>query len=319
MVTIMRNLPKSSQPVSIAFLLLPQFSNLCLSNALEPLRAANGYATRRAYNWQFVSLDGKPVRSSSGMAVMPDCALAELATVDRFYVIASYGHLDADTPDLRRALRFAARRAGQVFGLDTGAWHMAAAGLLNGRKATVHWDVLEAFSERFLDVQVVQALWVEDGDMLTCAGASATVDLSRHLIAKDISPAIALDVEALFTPPVQQDATQSPHSLLSRATRVMRDHLEAPLPLADLAVRLNTSPRTLSRRCEANLGLSPGQLYRHIRLSAARQLVEGSALSVSEIAIRCGYDNPSAMTRAFRQRFGAPPRAFRGETASKLT
>jgi len=309
----MHNLPKQSDdPINIAFLLVDRFSNLCLSNALEPLRAANGFAKTPRYVWRFYSLDGAPVRSSSGITVLPDSTIHGLNRTDRLYVISSYGHLDNDTPQMRRALQTAARRSGAVFGLDAGAWLMASAGLLKGRRATIHWDILDAFSERFLDVDVDHAPWVEDGDRLTCAGASATLELSRHLIAHDISSAIALDVEALFTSPVRSDlAAPGRDALVTRATRLMRENIELPLDMGDLAHRLKSSPRTLTRRCQTALEMTPGQLYRHIRLSAARQLVESSEVSVAEIAVRCGYEDPTALTRAFRQRFGAPPRAFR--------
>lgn len=312
---IMQNVPKpTAETMKIAFLLVDRFSNLCLSNALEPLRAANTFAAAPRYSWQFYSLDGAPVRSSSGIAILPDSAIHGLNRADRLYVISSYGHLDNDTPAMRRALQFVARRSGSVFGLDTGAWLMAAAGLLKGRRATVHWDILEAFSERFLDVSVEHATWVSDKDVLTCAGASATLDLSRHLIAQDISPAVAMDVEALFTPPIRSNAFPAMrNSLVARAARIMREHIETPLDMTDLSRTLKTSPRTLSRRCQSALGMTPGQVYRHIRLTAARQLVEGSDASIAEIAVRCGYDDPTALTRAFRLRFGAPPTAFRRE------
>ena len=311
----MQKLPKPPrEPLKIAFLLVDRFSNLCLSNALEPLRAANSFAPLPTYTWQFYSLDGAPVRSSSGVAILPDNAIHELSYADRLYVIASYGHLENDTPATRRAMQIAARRSKAVFGLDTGAWLMAAAGLLKDRRATVHWDILDAFSERFLDVAVEQASWVADRDVLTCAGASATLDLSRHLIARDISPAVAMDVEALFTPPARSDALPAVRdSLVARAARIMRKHIEVPLDINHLSQSLKTSPRTLSRRCQSALGMTPGQLYRHIRLTAARQLVEGSDASIAEIAVRCGYDDPTALTRAFRLRFGAPPTAFRQE------
>ncbi|MCK0151181.1 GlxA family transcriptional regulator [Marivita sp. S6314] len=311
--------PKSPEDqIKIAYLLVDRFSNLCLSNALEPLRAANGFAAQPVYTWHFYSLDGAPVRSSSGLQVMPDGAIGGLSHVDRLYVISSYGHLENDTPHMRRALQAAARKADRVFGLDAGAWLLASSGLLKGRKATIHWDILDAFSERFLDVTVEHATWIADRDVLTCAGASATLELSRHLIAEDISPAIALDVDGLFTPPVRSETLPAVRdSLVARATRLMRENVEAPLRLDHLADALNTSPRTLTRRCQSALGMTPGQLCRHIRLSAARHLVESSTLSISEIAVRCGYEDPTALTRAFRTRFGAAPRAFRGETAIK--
>ncbi|WP_072779310.1 GlxA family transcriptional regulator [Marivita hallyeonensis] len=313
----MQTLPESTPPLRrIAVLLLDRFSNLALSNAIEPFRAANEFIAQPGYAWSFLSLDGGPVTSSSGLSVLPHRALEKMGPVDRLYVVASYGHLTHDTPNLRRALARAARRANQVIGLDSGPWLMASAGLLSGRRATLHWDLLQAFSERFLDVEADHALWVEDGTRITCAGATATLDLSRHLISRDLGPAVAMDVTSLFTAPQPVDAGPTTgDTLVHRAMRVMRGTLEDPLPLPALARRLGTSPRTLSRRCQDSLGLTPGQLYRHLRLSAARRMVESSGLSVSEIAVRCGYEDPTALTRAFRARFGAAPRTFRSKTA----
>jgi transcriptional regulator GlxA family with amidase domain len=273
-VSFMQNPPDSSAArLKIGFLLIDRFSNLCLSNALEPLRAANSFADAPVYSWAFYSLDGDAVRSSSGMAVLPNGKIHDLTRVDRLYVIASYGHLANDTPATRRALLHADRRCGAMFGLDAGAWLMA----------------------------------------------SATLGLSRHLIARDVSPAVALDVDALFTPPVRSDALPSIRDpLLTRATRIMRENIEQPIDINDLSARLNTSPRTLTRRCRAVLGMTPGGVYRHIRLSAAKALVEGSTASIAEIAVRCGYEDPTALTRAFRKRFGSAPRTLRGESATAL-
>ena len=311
----------ASPPLSIGFCLLDRFSNLCLSNALEPLRAANGFAAKPRYRWRFFSLDGEPVRSSSGLRLLPDAPLQEMAPVDRLYVIASYGHLELDRPATRRALHRAGRRAGLVLGLDAGAWLLAGAGFLEGRRATLHWDLVDAFSERFLDIQVERSLWVADGPVITCAGAMATLDLSRHFICVDLGAAVALDVEALLSAPPPGEVTslsgaETRDPLLARMSRLMRATLEQPLPLAELARQLGTSPRTLTRRCKARIGQTPGQFYRHIRLSAARQMVEAGPASVTEIALRCGYEDPTALTRAFRRRFGQSPRALRRAIAT---
>ncbi|SNR27243.1 GlxA family transcriptional regulator [Puniceibacterium sediminis] len=300
-------------PIKITFLLFGRFSNLCLANCLEPMRAANGFVPHPAYRWRFATLDGGPVRTSSGLPVLPDAALAEMGAVDRLFVMASYDHLGHDSPATRRALARAGQRAGQVVGLDAGAWLMAGAGLLTDRRATIHWDLAEAFAERFLDVTVEHESHLQDGDRVTCAGAMAAFDMTRAMIRDDLGPAIALDVDGLFLTerPSPQSPSRRGDPLVSRATALMRARLEAPLPQEDLARTLGTTPRTLARRCQAALNLTPGALYRHLRLSAARQLVESSVLPVSEIALRCGYEDPTALTRAFRLRFGASPQTLR--------
>ena len=146
---IMQKSPKNTRTSKIiAILLIDRFSNLCLSNAIEPMRAANGFASSPIYNWAFYSLDGAPVRSSSDLTILPDGAIGDMDQADRLYVISSYGHIEKDTSRMRRAIRSAARRSQSVFGLDTGAWLLASAGVLKGRNATIHWDILDAFAER---------------------------------------------------------------------------------------------------------------------------------------------------------------------------
>ncbi len=309
-------------PITIAFLVFDRFSNLCLSNCIEPLRAANDVAYTRLFDWRILTLDGAAAQSSSGIQVLPHdalaAALAEMGRWDYLFVHASYDHLRHDNGATRQALRRAAGRAGTVIGLDAGPWLMAAAGLLNGRRATLHWDMLDSFSEQFLEVEVERARAVRDGPVITCAGAMSAFDLTLDLIAQHAGMATRLDVEDQFmhgnerSPP--QDAAargQGGDPLVRRAVGLMRDHVERPLSLIALAHRLTCQPRTLDRRFRRALGAPPGTVYRHLRLSEARKLLGGTQLSVAEIAVRCGYESPAAMARAMRRRYGRAPTALR--------
>ncbi len=303
-------------PTRIAFLIFDQFSNLCLANCLEPLRAANTQTASHAFDWQIFTVDGAPVHSSSGLQVMPHAPLAELNRCDYLFLTASYEHDRHDTPRNRRALQSASRLAGATVGLDAGPWLMASAGLLDGRRATVHWDLLDAFTEHFLDVDAEQARYLCDGPMVTCAGAMSALDLTLDLISEHRGIAARLDVEALFMhkdPPVGagDETTRTRDPLVSKALGVMREHLERPLPLENLARRLSCQTRTLDRRFRAGLGAPPGTVYRHLRLASARKLLEGSTLGVAEIAVRCGYESPAALTRAIRRQYGATPSSLR--------
>lgn len=303
-----------SRPVRITFLLFPEFSNLCLANCIEPLRAANTLTSQNAFDWQIVTADGQACRSSSGIDILAGAALPKAEAADYLFVVASYAHERHDTPANRRLLRAAARRAGVTVGLDAGPWLLASAGLLNGRRATVHWDLLDAFTEKFLEVEASQARVIRDGAYVTCAGAMSAMDLTLDLIAQHLGLSARLEVEALFLrgdPPLGHGGAAVEDPLVRRALAVMRDTVERPLPLADLARRLSCQPRTLARHFRARLGAPPGTVYRHLRLSAARKLIEDSRLSISEIALRCGYDSPAAMTRAIRRAYGASPSALR--------
>ena len=306
----------ATTPVRIAFLIYDQFSNLCLANCLEPLRAANTQTSSHAFDWQIFTPDGAPVLSSSGMQVLPHAPLAELSPCDYLFVTASYDHQRHDTPSNRRALQRAARLAGVTVGLDAGPWLMASAGLLDGRRSTVHWDLLDGFTEQFLEVEAEQARVIRDGPMMTCAGAMSALDLTLGLISDHLGIAARLDVEALFIhkdPPIGSDRDQNAvrDPMVSRALGFMRENLEHPLSLDVLARQLSCQSRTLDRRFRARLGAPPGTVYRHLRLASARKLLEGTNLGVAEIAVRCGYESPAALTRAIRREYGVTPSGLR--------
>lgn len=301
-------------PRRIALLLFDQFSNLCLANCLEPLRAANTLTGQAGYDWQILTPDGAPVQSSSGIEVLPHAALGEMGQVDYLFVLASYHHERHDTPQTRQRLRDAARKADVVIGLDAAPWLLASAGVLAGRRATIHWDLLDAFTERFLDIEVARARVLRDGACWTCAGAMSALDLTLELIAETLGIATRLDVEALFLhgdPPLGREEMHGDDPLVRRALSLMRDTVERPLDLAALASALSCQPRTLDRRCRARLGAPPGRVYRHLRLSTARKLLEDGGLPVAEVALRSGYENPAALARALRKHYGASPSELR--------
>lgn len=307
---------ETREPIRIAFLIFDQFSNLCLANCLEPLRAANTQSAANVFEWRFFTVDGDAVQSSSGMQVVPHAPLRDLDRCDYLFLTASYDHERHDTPTIRRLLRGAARKSEVVVGLDAGPWLMASAGLLNGRRATVHWDLLDAFMEQFLDVTAEQVRYLRDGPMMTCAGAMSALELMLDLISAHRGIATRLDVEALFMhgdPPVGEGGArgQVRDALVSRALRLMRDNLETPLPLEHLAKKLTCQPRTLDRHFRAGLGAPPGTVYRHLRLASARKLLQETGLSIAEIAVRCGYESPAALTRAVRRQYGATPSGLR--------
>jgi len=305
-----------SDPVRIGLLVFDAFSNLCLANCLEPLRAANTLAHRPAFDWQILTCDGAPALSSSGLQVVPDAALRDTGPLDYLLVLAGYTHEAHDTPATRRALRTAAAKAGTVVGLDAGPWLLASAGLLTGRRATIHWDLLDAFREAFLDIEVEQARILRDGPRWTCAGAMSALDLTMGLIADHLGLSARLEVEALFIqgdPPLDaargRQAVSDP--LVRQALALMRENVETPMPLTAVAHALSCQPRTLDRRFRARLGAPPGVVYRDLRLAAARRLLETTSLSVAETALRCGYDSPAALSRAMRRRYGMTPSELR--------
>ncbi len=316
-----------------AFLLFDAFSNLCLANAVEPLRAANTIAGRTLYTWRFLTLTGACATSSSGMSVDPAAALSVREAGDALFVVASYAYRRHANAASSGALRRAAPRFGTLVGLDTGSWLLAHAGLLDGHTATIHWETQEAFAERFPEVDVLFARHVISGDRVTCGGGATALDLMLALIAAHHGEALALDVAGLFRfedrhGPDAGDATglarqgyadarpgdETPgdgEPIVARAITAMQDHIEEPLPIKTLARMTGTTQRGLETRFRRAFGATPRTVYQHIRLAGARRLLEETDLSIAEIAVRCGYGDPSALARAFKAHFGQSPTSWR--------
>ncbi|MEL7343507.1 MAG: GlxA family transcriptional regulator [Pseudomonadota bacterium] len=309
-----RNPPQGKQTVVV--LLFERFSNHCLANAVEPLRATNELLGREAYAWDFVTLDGKGVASSSGLPVQPAARLADHPGGDVLFVMSSYDTPRLATPAATRALKSATRRFTTVAGLDTGSWLMAASDLLEGRRATIHWNDFVAFSEAFPNVDAVPDRVVFDGRWITCGGAMTAFDMVREMIRRTHGEAIRLEVEAFFLHPTAERPrhltmnVQGP-GLVYDALAAMSDAIEDPLPIEVIAKRAGTTPRTLTRAFNAQLGAPPQTVYKRLRLMAARRHAEQSDYSITEIALRCGYEDPAAMTRAFKAEFGQTPSSYR--------
>lgn len=303
------------------FLLFDNFSNHCLANTVEPLRAANTLAGKQLYEWRFLTLDGAPATSSSGMRVTPLDALRH-SQGDLLAVMPSYGFRAIDGPEVITQLRRAARRYQKLAGLDTGSWLLARAGLLQGYQATIHWDELSSFAEEFPDIEVKRERFVLDGDRITCSGAMAAFDLTMHLISKAYGKMLAIEVAQLF---MSKESAQSHQPIqtvenksVNMALSLMQENLEHPLPITTIARHVGCSQKTLETRMIANLDAGPQTVYRRLRLNLARKLVSETDQSVSEVAGRCGYENASAMTRAFKREFGLSPRDLRRKAGTGL-
>lgn len=303
----------------IDLLLFDDFSGHCLANTVEPMRAANTLAGRQLYAWRFVTVSGESATSSAGMAVRPDAKLAECQG-QMLIALPSYRYRRFGTQAVLRGLRAASSRYQIMAGFDSGAWLLAAAGLLDGRAATIHWEELPGFAEDFPQVQTQRLRHVQDKDRITCTGALAAFDLMLDLIGQRHGPALRLEVAALFMSPEVTEApaltmseTQARSRSVARALSLMQEHIETPLSIREIARQVGRHRKDLEHRMKAQLGATPQAIYRRLRLIQARKLVLETDLTVAEVALRTGYEDPSAMTRAYRQEFGATPRQMRSD------
>ena len=302
-------------PQKIGFLLLNQFSMIAFASAVEPLRAANRQANKALFEWVVVSAEGQSSTASNGMLIQTNTCIEALKECCIVFVCAGVRVRENTNKAILNLIRRLDRNGAVIGAICTGTYVMAAAGLLDDRRCTIHWEHIDGLSEEFPNLDITNDLFEIDGNRVTCAGAMAAFDLTRQMIQSHLGNAIALDVDAMLMHDEglgMKDARRpnSGHNPVQRAIAEMHKNIERPLPLSDIA-QLATCPlKTLSRRFQASLGTSPGQVYRHIRLTEARQLIESTSLSISEIALRCGYESPTALSRAFRLRFGVAPTAL---------
>jgi AraC family carnitine catabolism transcriptional activator len=301
---------------TISVLLCDSFSNHCLANAIEPFRAANTIARTQLYSWSHWSLEGGTVTSSSGLPVETISWSDAAPRGDFLFIMPSYGFTDLASPRMCQVLRAASERYATIVGMDTGAWLLAKAGLLEDRKATIHWDEFTNFSETFPSVMAVEDRYVLADDIATCGGASTTFELTLELIKQHHSPMFALEVAALFMHGDRLDLHNpfhrlAPGALVQRATTLMRRNIEQPLTIPALSRQLRTDQKVLEQHFRAEFGKTPLAVYKSIRLREARRLVKLTSLTIAEIANRCGYQDASAMTRAYRTEYSTTPREHR--------
>ena len=315
--TIFRRDPTA---LTIAMLVLPQASILEVGSSLDPLRSANRHLGAEIFRWRVVSPDGRAVPLTCGIELPSTGPLAAAHGADALIVIAGYRQAEVATRPLIRDLRRMGRGFRMIGGIDAGAWVLARAGLLDGYRATVHWEDLEDLAAAHPDVEVVPDRFVIDRNRVTAGGAAPAADLMLHLIASRHGPALARQVAASFITETRpgsdpQIAPVSPGSRtdarVAAAVARMEARIDSPESVAQTAVAVGLSPRRLETLFRQAYGLSPGAFALMLRLQAARRMVTDTTHPVADIALRCGFSSQSTLTRAFTRRFGQPPTALR--------
>jgi len=307
-------------PLTIALLVLPHSSILEVASTLDPLRAANRHLGSEAYRWRVVTPDGQPAALTCGIELPSSGPLSAAEGADALIVIAGYRLAEVATRPLIRELSRMARSFPLLGGIDAAPWVLARAGLLNGHKATVHWEDLEDLAAAFPEIDVQPTRFVIDRNRVTASGAAPAADLMLHLIRCRHGAPLARQVAASFLTIARDgsepqiaahgtDSTLDPR--VAQAIARMEATLDAPEPMSTLAHSVGLSPRrmeALFRRC---LGTTPGAYALSLRLAAARRLLTDTRHPLSEVALRTGFSSPSTLSRAFRNAFDTPPGALR--------
>ena len=300
------------------FLLLPEFTLLAFSSALDPLRIANQLAQRPLYGWRVLSEDGRSVLSSSGVDVGANSTLENLSPDMRLFVCSGNKGIGAASDATLAAVRRHARFGGKLGGICTGAMTLARAGLLDGKRFTLHWENKPGFSEVFPNLTPTDNRFEDDCGILTCGGGSAATEMILSEIARDYGQEFAIFVADMCLNDLNKPSRQAQRSSLARAidsrnpkvlaaVQCMHANIEDPLTLEEIAHESSLSRRQLERHFHNLLSGSPATVYRNIRLEHARALVVETDMSVLEIATACGFNSTSVFSRHFKKRYGNTP------------
>jgi transcriptional regulator GlxA family with amidase domain len=305
----------------IAFLAFPGFQILDVTGPLSAFDIASRYA-KGAYTVRVFASSPGAISSSSGA-----CLVAEPypRRPDFHTVIVSGGNGVLAAAEDKRLLGFvktAARRAERVASVCSGVAVLATLGLLDGRRATTHWNRSADFAHRFPAVRLEpDRIFVKDGKLWTSAGITAGIDLALAMIAEDLGETIARQTARQLVVYYRRPGGQSQFSALLELDRPggrfgallgwAREHLQERLDVERLAERSAMSPRHFARLFARETGMTPARAIERLRVEVAREKVEAGPDSIEGIAARCGFGEPERMRRSFLRVFGQPPQALR--------
>ncbi|MGK5680890.1 GlxA family transcriptional regulator [Actinoplanes sp. URMC 104] len=302
----------------VLIVLFDGVQSLDVTGPLEVFAAAGGYRVTTA------SPAGAPIRTASGLTLVPDGALGNQAP-DTLVVPGGAGTREPPS-DVVSWLRTTGAGAERIMSVCTGAFLLAAAGLLASRRATTHWQYCSTLARRFPDVTVeADPIFVRDGPVSTSAGVTAGIDLALALVeedrGRDTALAIARSLVMFLRRPGSQAQVSAPLTAqiahrepLRDVQRLIVEHPEADLSVPALAARANLSPRQFTRAFAEQTGTSPGRYVDRVRLETARRLLQDTTDAIAEVARAAGYGTPEAMRRAFVQALGVAPAEYRRRT-----
>ena len=294
---------------------------LDLANPAHAFTAASGPDGKPLYEFTTCSSSGAALDSASGFSIVPERDLSALETADTIVVPAYERVFDPPPVEVSEALHRAHGRGARVISVCTGAFALAHAGLLDGRRATTHWAFAADLAARFPRVEVdASVLYVDEGEVMTSAGVSAGLDLALHVIRSDFGAAVGAAVARRMVAPPHREGGQAqfydrqspPAEGTLEPTRAWAaQRLAEPLDVAAMARHAAVSPRTFARRFREETGTTPLRWLLSQRVLEARRLLEESDLPVEDLAWRCGFGTAASLRDHFRRATATSPSAYR--------
>ncbi len=304
------------------FLLLPNYSMIAYSSAVEVLRMANRLRNETLYEWPTYTLTGAPVPASNGMTILPDAAIADMHDLHALFVCAGVRVGQQWNPIIKTHLQRAAKANVILGGICTGTQILATAGMLEGYRCTIHWENLASLRETSPKIFVSEELYELDRDRYTVSGGTAALDMMYELVKRQHGKELAVSISEQFVCDRMRgeyDRQRVPLKLLIgadqpkliEAVELMESNLEELINLDDLSSLVGVSRRQLERLFRKYLGCVPSRYYLDLRLKKARQLLLQTSISISDVAIACGFVSASHFSKSYRDMFGLTPREER--------
>ncbi len=320
----------SREPTTrIGFYLIPQFSMLAFSSALEVLRMCNQLSGQPLYRWTISSSDGEPVTCSNGISIAVEHSAQ---TRERYDAVFFCGGLNIHKLQDEPAIQWLRKldKQGVVLGaLCTATYLLARADLLNGYRCTIHWENLAAAREEFPHLVISPELYEIDRNRYTCAGGTAPLDMMLNEVRARHGSDLATRVSEQFmcerirdkndrqrVPLTQRIGASQPK--LAEAVSLMEANIEEPMTLDELSHHVGLSRRQLERLFQRYLSCVPTRYYLELRLERARQLLLQSSMPIVDIALACGFISAPHFSKCYRDTFSLPPRDERRRAAGLL-
>lgn len=312
-------------PRRVVVVVYPDIQSLDVSGPVEVFSMASRESGADSYRFEIVAATKSPVRASSGLRLGVDAAIGDIrGPIDTLLVSGGEGVAAAITDDrLVNGVRRLAAKSRRVASVCSGAFLLAEAGLLDGRRATTHWSVCDAMANRYPKVTVdPDPIFVRDGNVTTSAGVTAGMDLALALLEDDLGRAIALAVARRLVLFLRRPGTQSQFSAqlagqlaerdpLRDAQRLVADHPDADLSVAALARRVGMSERNFARCFRDEVGMTPARYVEQARVETARRLLEDTDDDINAIARRAGFGTAETMRRTFLRHVRTSPNDYR--------
>ncbi len=303
------------------FVLIPRFSLVAFSCAIDALRGANQVLGESHYEWQTVSAEGDTALSTSSI-VVPTELIPNDARADVIAICGGDSSHSYENATLTNWLHDQAKAGTRIGSISDGAFVAAAAGLFDQVPSTIHWKCYDAYRERFPKLDIKPSIIEISKTRFSCAGGTSSLDLMLHFIREAHGAEITSQIAENYFHDTIRDGSREQHvtnafriasrnPVLADALLLMEGHLEARLTITEIAKQVNISRRQLDRIFKRDMKQSPQEFYRYLRLTRASGLLLQTGMSVTEVSLACGFQSASHMGKFFHSQFGLTPGAYR--------